>query len=842
MPVNILKRTYKTQFKPTSTTNWLLGNVGDIQKLELECEFVVEKFFTPTDTVTLEDPNILILNGGETWKELGFDVGMDCTLFYIVRTWSGGISTDASNFIHFTITGLLGDTLEMVKLNGSAQTTWGYQYGQIAPVNAGPDTDVISARVFTNVRPQGIDFTYGQITNSQAPSGTLRSIIDGTLTSFVMENTDDNGIFFLGMTPLPFTHELNFKSGLSVELATVEYLGNVGRRYNFKIVIIYMISPFFEDISNFINNIAPDSVKGSEGMTDNFDLTGHPIYNNPNITIKNDPKLTEQEGNVGWFNENFNQLPNLFTFSDVVYKNLSGTVVNQLDHVNPVVMTTTIIGINNLTGASMFQYGFAWIPLDEDVYKETEFPFHKNIKISTGGQAATMTDVFPLSTLVNSPFPALRSGYSQDGASGMDASNIVFELNSNGVDVDVSITFRPSAGFATFMEALSEDERQYILWISVGDQAPDTNQSDRVSLRIEPLNKMNTFVEPIGPWDGMTIDFLDHPQDSTDTPIPCGNSIYKEDDLLAKIAFLVDTAVDPVTIPVPTKMGFGVLMEEVGTGTQYVLDLNEADLSTFPGPTQYNFNQPRDFKLGVGNSKNRFEVNYNAAADVGTEKGVLAWYGFKTRWEDWIRRSNVPTAFYDNTLGQNGLNNDWFDYFNTPNWNIYFFVNITTQLGVYQNLKQFTVLDYDVNGTISTSIDYYRNIVGAPDTRGPLLVGGTDPVHGGPLGVIIKDEIVWVEITYTSTGTPWANQAYVDANVYGTQNIEVDNGAGQKEFRQLSSIWLPEFNIPMIPLPAETLAKVEWVSTSVIVVKARIEANKLIDSPRYKITGREGCK
>ena len=288
-------------------------------------------------------------------------------------------------------------------------------------------------------------------------------------------------------------------------------------------------------------------------------------------------------------------------------------------------------------------------------------------------------------------------------------------------------------------------------------------------------------------------------------------------------------------------------MKENITDTQYLLDSSDVDLTVFPDPTQYNFDQPRDFKLGTLNNKNRFQVQYNAPADVTTFKGVLGWYGFKTRWEDWIERfPHAPNAFYSNLLGKNGLNNDWFDYFDTTNWNLYFYVNITAVLDgqtvVYQNLKQMTVLDYDVNATISTTINYYRNIVGTPDTRGALLTGGTDPVYGGPLGVIIADEIVWVEITYTSTGTPWANQAYVDANVYATQNIEVDNGAGQFEFRQLSSIWAHEFDIPMIPLPAETLAKVVWVANNQIIVKARIEANKLIDSPRYKITGREGCK
>ena len=47
MGVKIIDRIYENQFKPSSTTNWLLGNVGDWQRLTLDCRFAVEKVFTP---------------------------------------------------------------------------------------------------------------------------------------------------------------------------------------------------------------------------------------------------------------------------------------------------------------------------------------------------------------------------------------------------------------------------------------------------------------------------------------------------------------------------------------------------------------------------------------------------------------------------------------------------------------------------------------------------------------------------------------------------------------------------------------------------------------------------
>jgi hypothetical protein len=110
------------------------------------------------------------------------------------------------------------------------------------------------------------------------------------------------------------------------------------------------------------------------------------------------------------------------------------------------------------------------------------------------------------------------------------------------------------------------------------------------------------------------------------------------------------------------------------------------------------------------------------------------------------------------------------------------------------------------------------------------------------LGVIVKDELVWLEIDYTRSSGTWTDQPTVDANTYATLNSEVDQGAGQFEFRQLSSIWSSEFDNPLVGLPNETLCTVTFVSTTVLRVECRIDSNKLIDSNRYKITGRLGCK
>jgi hypothetical protein len=150
----------------------------------------------------------------------------------------------------------------------------------------------------------------------------------------------------------------------------------------------------------------------------------------------------------------------------------------------------------------------------------------------------------------------------------------------------------------------------------------------------------------------------------------------------------------------------------------------------------------------------------------------------------------------------------------------------------YENKKQLIFVDYDANSDITTELRYYREL------DNTLLNGGVDPVTGGDLGVILNNELVRLEIDYTRTTGTWTTLS----TVYGLNCIEVDEGIGQMEFRQLSSIWLPEVDNPLIPLTGDTLLNVQIISPTVLRCTCLIDPNKLIEANRYKITGRQGCK
>ena len=852
MGVEIKKREYTSIFRPQDTgINWLLGNTGEWQKLTIEAEFGVLIEFDTTNSLFIDEPDTLTITNGKTWNEYGFAEGDSIVLQWIHRD----ITNPSSPVDNFNRVPFPGDVIKIGRIEDNkayiVDGTSGNPIGgfgvwsQIVPVNSGT-FNIVDVVVYTEKKPQGIKFNYGHLENSESSSNNLTSFIDGTLTEFLLEDTDDLSIMPIG---LPRNMEpLGNQSGMSIAYVKCTYLGptffNIKHRY--EIELVFMLSSFFEDITNFEDRVAPGQVFDAASLTDNFEIIGMPVFNNPNIEIKNDLSNTDKLGNTGWFDENYNGLENDFNIVSLTYQKhtdlsqpAGGTTVTQLDYQNNIKVTAVIDRVLNLTGQTKYQFGFAWIPLEEDDYKQNEYPFYKNLLMNTGGQINTFQDAFNVSNAyAYTPSSAITKSFGYSATANTMDVQWLRVAQTGPEEVTFEATFEPNSGFAAMMEAMDETERNYVLWISIADQNEVTNFSNRVSLLLD-YSQMKTFIEPVGPYPGMTIDFLDHTQDENSVASTCGNDIRIEDGLLSRVLFTIDEAIS-ATIPVVTALSYGFIVQRNSDGLTYELENFRVDLTQYPDPTQFNFDASRGFKLVAGNDKNFIKVDYYPALNTGTEKGVRGLYGYKVRWEDWIKRINVPAEieqdFYNNAELNNGINNDWYQWLINAGYTFSFVVYtdaiLNGQTVRYINTKPLPFVDYDANPDITTVVNYYR------ESDSTLLVGGIDPVTGGPLGVILNDDIVRIEIEYTRSSGTWTSLA----NIYGINSIEVDGGAGMLEYRQLSSIILPEVGNPLLPLAGGTLLDVVIVSPTVLRCSCLVDPNKLINASRYKITGREGCK
>lgn len=827
-------RDYTNQYRP-EIVDWLLGNTGDWQRLSITCRFGVEATISNSSGVGLLVGNIVKREDGKNWSDFGFDLGDTIYMTIPIEgeyTDSSGSTNTLTGNISWngrTITLLQGDEMT---LSGSDITApiplpiWDLDttgsFDRI-PFQSGKIKTAKTAIIYADKKPQGIELVYGHLENADADSANLNSFIDGTLTRAIALNTHT-------LTGYQLMELVDLQSGMAIEEAVWVYWGKIGTHfYQYNINITFMLASFFEDLSNFENNEAPSEVFDSASLTDNFILTGYPEWNNPNTKIKSDTKKTKRLGNTGWFDENFNGLDNDFTIISVEYFDvMTGAQTDRLSYGSDTRVKVRVGGIQNMAnGLSKYGLGFAWLPEDEEYYKELDTPFHKNLMMNTCG--GFNTGVHSQSNIIN---PTTYAGWYTDPSRRMDVRNVRFM--QSGADLIYEAVFSPTAGFKNFIDALDEVDRNYLLWISVGDRTLVTNFSNRVSLKLD-YNKMNLFIPPVGEWDTMTTVFYEHPEDGTGSATAqCGYDFFVEDDLLAKSDFTLD-----INEPIPNAIEFAIEMENLVTGAKINLQSYRIDLTAFPtdgmGVPQWDYDDIRGFKLETGNNKNWVKVKRNPTLDTGSNYGYTAYYAFKLRWEDWIPRTGVSGDFFDAMALNNGFNNDWFQYLGTANWQMNYTVYLESTLDGqavrYVNSEVLNFKDYNSNIGLTKQWNFYR------ESDGTLLNAGIDIVTGEPLGVLLSNEQVRVEVIYTRGIGTWASLA----DVYGTLCIEVDQGAGQMEFRQLSSFWGSESDNPLIPVAGATNAHLTLVAPNQIKIECLVEPSLLLEANRYKHTSRLGC-
>jgi hypothetical protein len=166
---------------------------------------------------------------------------------------------------------------------------------------------------------------------------------------------------------------LSFQSGMSISECLAGYISKTGTHtYNYYIELTFLISSFYDTVTNIDENTPPSTTFNANALTDNFRIVCFPTWNNPNSTVSNDFNNTKQLGNTGWFNENFNGLPNPFSIVALTIRDESNIVTDFVDFRNKTKFDVTISEFTNVVDAK-FNVGFIYI--DENDYQSNQFPF-----------------------------------------------------------------------------------------------------------------------------------------------------------------------------------------------------------------------------------------------------------------------------------------------------------------------------------------------------------------------------------------------------------------------------------------------------------------------------------
>jgi hypothetical protein len=815
MPVKIINRNYEEIFT-NGTTDWLLGNVGEWQTLNLKVEASVDYIATQEQPLQIDYINrsFTLLNG-KNWGDYGFDNGMSVILKYLYSqdTNNDGTFETVTPYVQtYTITNVYGSTMEV------AQAINVQSFDNI-PTNFG-NKKISEVKIYVDKMPEGLRFKYSHLTNENFQSTNLNSLIDGTISEFVKPNILNNGTF-------QQMEAVGLQSGMSIRMIEVKPYGKkngTDNVYEYDIKIQYMISSLFEDLSNFENMEMPSYLTGDGSLTDNFSIEFYPEWNNPNVKIKNNLKQTERLGNTGWFDENFNQLSNDFKIDSVQYFDVNGNQVDAMDYATETKVKIVVSGVPNLNSQTECGFGFAWIPSNESDYKNKETPLYRNLFVQSG----SLTNGFTLNTL----FPAVNFGAGIDGAS-MDSSTVKF-TGINGKIV-MEANFIPNPAFFALFDKKDPSDRNFILWVSVADGSLGRNFSDRVSL-LADFNSLVKNIPPAGEYPYIDAKFIEHPFDETNVGETMLDGLV-QDDILMRIPFRIKKDKTVVF----QKIEFGVEAFNIGLNDDFVLEKYEIDLTQFPtdsaGTQQFDFDQSRGFKLEPGNNKNWVKVKREPLLDTVDFYGYMAYFATKIRYEDWLLNQSTPPAFFNANATNNGFNNDWINYIRTNGWIVNFYAKIDAvvngDLLQYKNQFKMKFVDYDENQNIDTTHQYFR------DSDDTLLNVGTDPESGKPLGVILSNEPTRIEISFDILD----DGVWDIDKTYAVTTIEIDKGAGRMEMRQLSSVWGSETDNPLIPLTGETKLKMEVdVTNKVLKTSCLVDPDLLQPGAKYRITGRVGCK
>lgn len=818
MPVKILSRVTDSPFNDVGEdNNFLIGNIGDWLRttIEFEAGFYYETSQTNPATVT---QNGEIERNSGSWIDDGFEIGDSIDVEVTYFTTGTGVVTATYTR---TIDDLTDTTLTL-------DTSTGVNFSVIYPsqaVGGDPNLIALSLVVKTDKTPEEIELQYNQFPNSEISSSPQESIIDGNKNVFIRQNVDGT---------LTTMTEIGNKSGGAITTAQCRFLSKTDVWYKYEIVINHSIWGYFESLGNFEPLLdAPDFFNGAECLTDNFKLFVRKNNNDPNVqltTSLNTP-ITQKEGNTGYFDENFNGKPNNYEITTFSWEDTSGNSIDGLAYNQDSVLKITVNDDNSgfTTTGSLFSFFICYIPQVDTDWKNKKYPFQDLTVMNNLGIDFTFTPQVHSA----SPIVSVLSGFTHPDGARLDVIERHFEVTAANT-LEVTLKFSPNAALQTFMEDKDPFNRKWLFGLSVGSDTANVADSDRV--RLHGLSDAIEAVTPVGEYDDLTLQFTNWDGESTASPLVSSVDMQPKDDVQVVGELLLDRS---ASAPDLEKIESRIDLYETSTGSYTELDSVEIDTTgavvTPNGIQQINLTGQRGFNYPSTFKREQCSIIRNPSLDAGTDAGYDISFPFRVRYEDWIARTGLPSAMYDNSKPNDGLNNFW-------RW-------LASGGGVGSGFElRHSILLYFDNGDVyrnPTSLndfDYYDQ---KEDTHRIRHYNETKTTN-----LFINAE------SYTSVaGTPYVvnNNAILNNNKtrisalfksvnicqnvdYAEISIEVREGAGFKSVWKMRTDLNPSSNNPLEPISGNTNLLITYPNANEIEVECLLDYSKLPQVGEFELS------
>lgn len=505
-------------------------------------------------------------------------------------------------------------------------------------------------------------------------------------------------------------------------IASIVGVPDVSQAFIIKRTLLIAPLTTANELDNDLNGIAPTYLKDSNSLKYIFRIEASKDLNNPN-DIKTVVEF-ETLGSVGWEKENLNTGLTNYTIENVIYKRLSGEVIDSLE-LSTNEMTVEFDVINTVDspfsggiGNTRIIFNHAFMPADEKEYRVEEFPTEPS---------TSKDNLLKTNFLFDKAVTILDSGVvAGENFGGEDQiikeSESIYISNSKAHVIN---TIKMSSQAVTRISALTD--QNYKIWISTANHALTRAKSDKVNF---PADKNTYFTETQDPtMITTTHGFFDYPMVEGDTPKE-SLLIQPMDNFTCRAIFTLDRNDIPDFPREDATISFLSATAQIiaRNGSRFfILDEFEADLAgspiindatsnSIPVPNvkeDQGFISPVDDLRRNGVVKRRTDLDTPATGLYNYEIS----FPVIMRSDPFDALTAAPTDFLDETAPANhheGRNHDWFHYLDGTGWNLALrTIIVATKDGVPQTYTHETSLstqdftdglewDTEVNETYKT--------------------------------------------------------------------------------------------------------------------------------------------
>jgi len=440
MAISNISRKYATR-NHTSGNSFLLQNGGQIvtETLDFVLDFdYISSYNEQCQFITETQVQIL----GSNWQSKGFIIGDSIQLIGAIQV---GVTSTIIIATATTITDINDDILTF------ATAITGVT-GSLMPLNGGDEqnTTLIILNLTRSI-PESVEFYHNIITN--ASSGSINSFVDGEVNRFGVNNVDS-----MAVNDTVNLVQLGNKSGGSYYSSTLKRIADVSSNKAFKVKLEYSLPTEFED-SDFD---FPSYLSGGQSLKPYFVLNCYPQENNPNSQLTF--SYSGMNGNVGWYNEKYNQGVNNFTIDSVLITDIDDNPLSAFDYSRVNKVTAVISG--TATFLKKAELNFYTIPEQIDV--KNQLASRQDLIYNSNSFIDDVTITNKVSGLLSR---------------NVAITNQVLTIGTNEITIDFRL--EPNTAFSDYFDALPSEQRRIRLTASVEKSGGDANNNNNVSLILE---------------------------------------------------------------------------------------------------------------------------------------------------------------------------------------------------------------------------------------------------------------------------------------------------------------------------------------------------------------------